>query len=131
MTGGEVTFDMREVNRLAVTLAAASTRVVPALAPVIEQAAVTVRDDLRDAARAASRDGTTRHFPRSITHDVRGLSAEIGPDKNRRQGALGNLLYFGGARSGPVLPPPGESLRRHAGAIADAAAVAAAAVVLP
>jgi hypothetical protein len=30
-------------------------------------------------------------FPQSITYDMRGLSAEIGPDKRRRQGALGNI----------------------------------------
>lgn len=38
-------------------------------------------------------------FPYSITYDVRGrdnqIEAEVGPDKSRAQGALGNLVEFG------------------------------------
>jgi hypothetical protein len=45
-------------------------------------------------------------FPSSVTTDIRGLTAEVGPDKNKRQGALGNLLHFGTSKSGPTLPNP-------------------------
>jgi hypothetical protein len=46
------------------------------------------------------------HFPDSINYDVNqtlgGPEAEIGPDKGRTQGALGNILYFGTSKNGPV-----------------------------
>ncbi|MBT2485810.1 MULTISPECIES: hypothetical protein [unclassified Microbacterium] len=49
-------------------------------------------------------------FPYSITYDIEGsgsrsagsqLSAEIGPDKDRPQGALGNLIEFGSVKNPP------------------------------
>lgn len=45
-------------------------------------------------------------YPRSITYDI-GSSAtaawgEVGPDKDRRQGALGNLLEYGSVNNAPI-----------------------------
>jgi hypothetical protein len=44
-------------------------------------------------------------YPSSITydsHEVAGSAwAEIGPDKQRRQGALGNLLEYGSVKNAP------------------------------
>ncbi|MBB4072048.1 hypothetical protein [Canibacter oris] len=50
-------------------------------------------------------------FPRSITYDLKGLqafgftvlSAEVGPDKTRPQGALGNLIEFGSINNPPQM----------------------------
>lgn len=105
MTGVE--FDMREVTRFAATLTRADAAMVAPLGVVVEKSAAAVEKNMRQAAKGH------RHFPsfpNSITHDVRGLSAEIGPDKNLRQGALGNLLYFGSVNNGPVLPHPSTAL---------------------
>lgn len=104
-----VTLDTSDVTRLAVELAGVGARAVPALGVVVERTAKGVRDDMRRVARGHAR---FRSFPSSITHDVRGLSAEIGPDKNKRQGALGNILYFGTAKTGPVLEHPSAALGR-------------------
>lgn len=46
-------------------------------------------------------------YPSAITYDVDdqgvgvGVSAEIGPDKDRRQGALGNILEYGTVNNPP------------------------------
>jgi hypothetical protein len=46
-------------------------------------------------------------YPRAITYDTKdrgvgdGVSAEIGPDKDRRQGALGNILEYGTVNNAP------------------------------
>lgn len=101
--------DTSEVTRLAVDLGRAGVRAVAPARAAVEVTAVIVRDRLRREARGHSR---FRSFPRSITHDVHGLTAEIGPDKSARQGALGNLLYFGTARSGPTLPHPSQALQQ-------------------
>lgn len=52
--------------------------------------------------------GFSRHaplYPASISHDVkwRGntIEAEIGPDKDKPQGALGNLITYGSANNPP------------------------------
>lgn len=47
------------------------------------------------------------HYPRSITYETKdrgvgkGVSAEIGPDKDRPQGALGNILEYGTVKNPP------------------------------
>jgi hypothetical protein len=105
----DITIDADELGALAVRLAGAGRRAVPLVREVVAKAAQDVQDDLREKARGHA---TFPHFPRSITHDVRGLDAEIGPDKNARQGALGNILYFGTARTGPVLEHPARAVDR-------------------
>ena len=123
----DFSFDTTAVNRLAADLGRAGVRIVRPAAEAVAETAVEVRDTMRDDARGHA---TFPHFPQAITHDVRGLSAEIGPDKQRRQGALGNLLYFGTARTGPVIEHPAAALGRQAPKIAAAAAEAAAGAVL-
>lgn len=68
---------------------------------VVSKGALNIKNDLRREARSA---GTYRHFHRAIDYDMVGdLEAEIGPDKGRVQGALGNILYFGTSKNAPVL----------------------------
>jgi hypothetical protein len=50
-----------------------------------------------------------KHAPalsRAVTYDTRwvgsGVEAEIGPDKSRRQGALGNLVEYGSINNAPI-----------------------------
>jgi hypothetical protein len=105
----DVTINASDLDALAGRLAGSGRRAVPLVREVIEQTAQDVQDDLRDRARGHA---TFPHFPRAITHDIRGLDAEIGPDKNLRQGALGNILYFGTARTGAVLEHPARALDR-------------------
>ena len=60
----------------------------------------------RDAKRKVSKLAHARHYARSITDDMRQggdwVESEIGPDKSRRQGALGNLIEFGSVNNSPI-----------------------------
>lgn len=94
-----VDMDVSDVGRLAADLGKVGPRVVPLARAVVEKGALNVKDGM---ARDATGIGHAPAFPSSITYDVRGLSAEIGPDKNRRQGALGNILAFGTSKNAPV-----------------------------
>jgi hypothetical protein len=96
-TGGD---EVRAVLR------AAARGVAPEARKVLNRAALNVKTD---AQRRASGIRYAPAYPRSITYDVdwRGDAgrAEVGPDKDRRQGALGNVLEYGIA-SQNTLPHP-------------------------
>ena len=95
---------MSDADRLANDLAVAPLKAVPLVAAVVKKAAQNVKDHMVNEARS---NGTYKHFHRSISYDVHlafgGIEAEIGPDKDRTQGALGNVLYFGTSKNAPVL----------------------------
>jgi hypothetical protein len=76
----------------------------PAIATaIITKGAVNIKRDMRADAQGINHAPA---FPDSITYDIHqtftGPEAEIGPDKGKRQGALGNILYFGTSKNGPV-----------------------------
>ena len=63
---------------------------------------------IRDTAREfASGIRHAPHYPRAITYDIDdrgvgvGVGAEIGPEKERRQGPLGNVLEYGTVNNAP------------------------------
>ncbi|MGZ4465203.1 MAG: hypothetical protein ACXVW0_07590 [Nocardioides sp.] len=90
-----------DLRRLADDLRAASrsTRVVR---PVLARGALNIKNDWRDAWRGLAHAPA---LPYAIGYDltvgVGGLSAVVGPDKDKPQGALGNIIEFGSATSGP------------------------------
>lgn len=70
---------------------------------VAEEAPV-VRESWRARMRARSQYGHIPYLPSAITVTIRGgldPEAEIGPDKLRTQGPLGNLLEFGSKNNRP------------------------------
>jgi hypothetical protein len=92
------------LDELVADLRDAPGRVQAAARAVIERAAVNVKDDAR---RLSSGIGHAPHYPESITYDVRhtgrgDIDAEIGPDKDRRQGALGNIFEYGTSKNAPL-----------------------------
>lgn len=98
--------DLSEVRALATDLGR-TTKVVEREADrVLERGALGVKNKMVEDARA-SHDGHARRFAGSISYDRRygvgRLGYEIGPDKDRPQGALGNLLYFGSENNAPTL----------------------------
>lgn len=69
---------------------------------VVEKGAVNIKEYWR------AKWGGFHHapdLPYAVTYDIReeggGIVAEIGPDKDKRQGALGNLLEFGSIHNSP------------------------------
>lgn len=95
------TVDTSELDALADDLDEIPAEKRPEFRKVVERGALNIKNGLRDDARGHPR---YRHFPTSISYDMVGeLSAEIGPDKARVQGALGNILYFGTSKNGPQL----------------------------
>lgn len=69
---------------------------------VLSKGALNVKRDMSEDARS---NGSYQHFHQSINYDIdeAEMEAEIGPDKNKAQGALGNILYFGTSNNAPVL----------------------------
>lgn len=98
-----VRVDDSDLRRLAADLGHVPAKTIPAIDAVVKKGANNVKETMRADASGHPR---SPHFPRSITFDRvlgTGIGYEIGPDKDRRQGALGNLLYFGTSTQGPTL----------------------------
>lgn len=98
--------DASELTQLAIDFGNASAKAVDEIDEVVEHGALKVKNHMAADARSS---GYYKHFHRSISYDrvtsINQVSYEIGPDKSRRgaQGALGNILYFGTSKNGPVL----------------------------
>jgi len=118
--------DTGDIDRWVLTLDKATSAAPDEAAKVVEKGALNIKNGARE------RISGLRHapaYPRSITYDVwrdlRGPLAEIGPDKNKRQGALGNILEFGSPTSAPhphMRPATEEELPRYEKAMEDLAA---------
>ncbi|WP_326565079.1 hypothetical protein VSH64_24875 [Amycolatopsis rhabdoformis] len=115
--------DMSQVDALADDLEAVAAKATPKVKKVVEKGANNVKNGMR---ADASGHASFKHFSRSITYDIThdGLGAEIGPDKDLIQGALGNLIYFGRSDTAGVVdinPPLDKETPRFADALADVA----------
>lgn len=89
---------------------------------VVKRGAHNLKSDYQREARSS---GHYKHFHRAISYDrVTSLEYEVGPDKSKMQGALGNILYFGTSKNAPELDlhgPIARELPRFEQALADAA----------
>jgi hypothetical protein len=116
-----VSFDFDELNRLAADLGTVPKTIGPFLESAIKFTSVNVK-------RAASRKvGRRRHFrqaAQAIDFEVKHFSgfgvniiqSEVGYDKEKRAGELGNLVEFGAPGSPNALTPGNElvlSLREN------------------
>ena len=94
--------DSREVQVLARDMLSSGGRLAPAVRASIQRGALQIKREWADNARQSS-GSHARLYPASISYDLQGnaafSSAVIGPDKDRPQGALGNLLEFGSAKN--------------------------------
>lgn len=93
-----------ETELLAADLATAGIRVEVAGAAVLTKGALNIKNDWRTNASGL------RHapaYPYSISYDIDvqpgRMTAEIGPDKAKPQGALGNLIEYGSSKNPPHL----------------------------
>lgn len=98
--------DFSELDRLAADLGEVAHSSAKPLEKAVAVTARKVRDTWREQAKGIPHAPA---FPYSITYDMRSfggfgasvISAEIGPDKGRAQGALGNLIEFGSRNNPP------------------------------
>jgi len=97
--------DISGLNELVADLTAAPGRAQRKVDGVVRKGAVNVKQDWQQRASGLAHAPL---YPASITFDVgweRGsYVAEVGPDKDLPQGALGNLIEYGSANS----PPHGD-----------------------
>lgn len=99
-----MTANARELFQLANALDRNLPEAERDMAAVVTRGALNVKNGWRDNA-VASAGRHARLYPYSVSYDVKpipgGAQAEIGPDKGRAQGALGNLLEFGSSKNPP------------------------------
>ena len=117
--------DGGDLERLAKDLVRATERITPETRQVVQRGALNIKKGWQ-----ASWAGhpTYKMLPAAITYETRTLGmaivGEIGPDKARPQGALGNIIEVGTSKNAPN-PGGGPALRdeapRFERALADAA----------
>ena len=108
-----IEFDFSELTRLAADIDEAADNVMPLIETALGVTSLRIK---RGAARKVSRRRHFRQAAGAIDYDVRhfagfgGASAEseIGFDKDREAGALGNLTEFGAPGSPNALTPGNE-----------------------
>jgi hypothetical protein len=118
-----VSIDSDDLARLTVQLDKAASKSPQEAAKVVEKGALNIKNGMR---RRVTGIGHAPAYPSAITYDTsqgfRGPEAEIGPDKNRRQGALGNILNYGTVKNPPiphVEPAADEEMPRFERAMED------------
>lgn len=98
---------MDDLRSLAFDFAQAPRKAQRETVGVLDAAALRVKNEWRDNARQSAGSHAPA-YPNSISYDfllgaaLRGAAeVEIGPDKTRPQGALGNLIEFGSVNNPP------------------------------
>ncbi|MGC5019015.1 hypothetical protein [Micromonospora sp. DT47] len=98
----KVTVSSTGINDLKIVLESAAEDAVDEAKKVVSKGALNIK---KDARRFASGIRHAPSYPYSIGYDTKvsgsSVSAEIGPDKDKRQGALGNILEYGTVNNAP------------------------------
>lgn len=106
-----VTVDSSDVKRLAATFDEAVRELPAETRKVVARGAYNIK---RDAQRAVTGHPHLPHYPQAITYGTEQagdtVTAEIGPDKTKRQGPLGNVLEYGSPSRAPI-PHLGPALQ--------------------
>jgi hypothetical protein len=99
-----MTANTRELYQLATVFERNIPEAERGMVAVVTRGALNVKNGWRDNAIATS-GKHARAYPYSVSYDVKpipgGARAEIGPDKGKKQGALGNLLEYGSSKNPP------------------------------
>lgn len=116
-------FESPELRKLTVDLDAAADVAPAEVRKVVAKGALNIKTGAR---RRVSGHAHLPRYPHSITYDSTatptGGHADIGPDKSKPQGPLGNIIEFGGLREAPIPhmgPEAEQELPRFERAIAD------------
>lgn len=124
----EARFDAHEITGVVDAIGKATRVSLAEVTSVVAKGALNIKTD------AAQRISGLKHapaYPRSIGYDMyvtmTGPSAIIGPDKDKPQGALGNLLEYGSVKNAPRphLAPAAEAEEPKFAAALEAAMVKA------
>lgn len=103
MPSRSLTFDTAEVAAVADILVHAADVATTEARKVVAKGALNIKTDAR---RRVSGLAHIPSYPNSITYDTVELAssatAEIGPDKSKRQGSLGNILEYGSPKRAPI-----------------------------
>jgi hypothetical protein len=96
-------FDGSELAYLATSINAASAVAAAETAKVVAKGALNIKNG---AARRVTGLRHARRYPASIDYDLyvtgRGAVADVGANKDKPQGALGNLLEYGSVKNAPI-----------------------------
>lgn len=130
-----VQFQMGAVKALADDLGRVKSRLMPAMRAVTARGALNIKNDAQASIRAQTRHIFVKQYPNSITYDITKSSgtevrAEIGPDKDKPQGALGNLLEFGSPSHNAPMPHLVPAFEAEAPTYAEQLGIAASNAVL-
>lgn len=104
-----IDLNMLAVKALAADLNRIRGRLQPAMRAVTAKGALNIKNAAKASILAQTQHKYVKQYPNSITYTVTEssgtrVSAEIGPDKDKPQGALGNLLEFGSPENGAPKP---------------------------
>ena len=110
--------DMAAVKALAADLNRIRGRLQPAMKQVTSKGALNVKNAAKESILAQTSHHFVKQYPNSITYTITEstgvvVTAEIGPDKGKPQGALGNILEYGTSLN-PPYPHLGPSLDAEA-----------------
>ncbi|MFJ2676397.1 hypothetical protein [Streptomyces sp. NPDC087525] len=96
-----MTADTRELYQLANAMTRNTGQAETEMASIVTRGALNVKNQWRANAQVTA-GRHARLYPYTISYDVHptpgGVTAEIGPDKARLQGPLGNILEYGTSR---------------------------------
>lgn len=112
-----------DVDRLAADLGRVPEDAPAEAGRVVSRGALNIKRDAQGRVQGLKHAPA---YPRSISYDTEvtatGAEAEVGPDKHRRQGALGNLIEFGSVNNPPnphMIPAADAELPRFEKAMTD------------
>lgn len=90
-----------DLNRFGVELGKIASKALPDVDAVLERGALNIKEDLVAGAKGSPHfKGMAGSISYDSMYGVGVARYEIGPDKSRRGGALGNIYYFGTSRGG-------------------------------
>lgn len=99
-----MTANVRQLTQTALVLRASADSAGRQMAAVVARGALNIKNGWRANATATAGQHA-KAYPYSVSYDIHpipgGAHAEIGPDKDKPQGALGNLLEFGSVHNAP------------------------------
>lgn len=89
------------LSRFGDDLGKVASRALPDVDKVLEKGALNIKNDLVAGVSGSTHfKGMAGSIDYEAIHGAGGLSYEVGPNKAKRGGALGNIYYFGTSRGG-------------------------------